>query len=58
MRLFKLPDGNFVGVNSGDRFDGWLFSPHPDGQLISIGKLEEYELDASETPAKLRRKQQ
>ncbi len=38
--LFELPDGTAVCCNPGGRFHGWLFRKHPDGQYVSVKKLE------------------
>ncbi len=38
--LFELPDGTAVCCNPGGKFHGWLFTHHPDGQWVSIRKLE------------------
>ena len=37
--LLHLGDGLAVKVG-GSRFDGWLFRRHPDGQWISVRKLD------------------
>lgn len=38
--LFDLGDGTAVACNPGGRFHGWLFKKHPDGQYVSIQKLD------------------
>ena len=38
--LFELPDGTAICCNPGGRFHGWLFARHPDGQYVSVRKLE------------------
>jgi hypothetical protein len=37
--LLRLDDQTAVKIG-GSRFDGWLFRKHPDGQWISVRKLE------------------
>lgn len=37
--LFDIGDGLAVNVNPGGRFHGWLFRRHPDGQYVSVRKL-------------------
>lgn len=44
--IYKLRDG--YGVCVGGRFDGWLMRKHPDGQWVSVEKLE---LEAPKVPA-------
>jgi hypothetical protein len=39
-RILLLGEGN-MGVKVGGRFDGWLMTKHPDGQWVSVRKLEE-----------------
>ena len=39
--FFELPDGKMVCFNPGGRFHGWLFRRHPDGQFVSVQKLNE-----------------
>lgn len=38
--FFDLGDGHAVRCNPGGRFHGWLFRRHPDGQYVSVRKLE------------------
>lgn len=33
-------NGNGAGICIGGRFDGWLMKKHPDGQWVSVRKLE------------------
>lgn len=46
-RIFPLPyrDGRGwpVGLCVGERFDGWIMALHPDGQWVSVLKLESIE---------------
>lgn len=35
----KLPDGKMVCFNPGGRWHGWLFTLHPDGNLVSECQL-------------------
>ena len=54
--MTKLPD-NYVRLQNnpervacldGSKWHGWLFSRHPDGQLVSIRKLEDWEVMQAE----------
>ena len=38
--LFDLGHGLAVGFNPGGRHHGWLLRKHPDGQYVTIRKLE------------------
>ena len=38
--LFDLGNGTAVNFNPRGRFHGWLFRQHPDGQWVSVKKLE------------------
>ncbi len=38
--MFDLGDGRAVNFNPDGRFHGWLFVRHPDGQYVSIRKLD------------------
>jgi hypothetical protein len=40
MEMFVISDGEGVCCNPGGRFHGWLFRRHPDGQWVSVRKLE------------------
>ena len=39
-RILVLPNGH-TGVCVGGRFNGWLMHRHPDGQWVSVVKLQE-----------------
>lgn len=39
-KFLLLPDGNSVCVNPGGHFDGWLMRKHPDGQWVSVQRLD------------------
>ena len=41
--LFDLGNGTAVNFSPRGRFHGWLFRRHPDGQWISVHKLEKAE---------------
>ena len=38
--LFDIGDGLAVNSNPGGKFHGWLFRKHPDGQYVSVRKLD------------------
>lgn len=38
--LFRIDDNMAVNSNPGGRFHGWLFRKHPDGQWVSVRKLD------------------
>jgi hypothetical protein len=38
--MFDIGNGFAVCSNPGGRFHGWLFRKHPDGQYVSVRKLE------------------
>lgn len=38
--LFDIGNGLAIASNPGGRFHGWLFKMHPDGQYVSIRKLD------------------
>lgn len=38
--LFQIDEQTAINCNPGGRFHGWLFRRHPDGQWISVRKLE------------------
>ena len=38
--LFDLGDGLAVACNAGGRHHGWLFQKHPNGQYVSLRKLD------------------
>mgnify|MGYP001566898881 CR=1 FL=1 len=38
--MFDLGDGLAVSSNPGGKFHGWLFRQHPDGQYVSVRKLD------------------
>ena len=39
-QLFDLGNGEAVNFNPGGRFHGWLFRRYPDGQYVSVRKLD------------------
>lgn len=41
--LFDLGDGFAIAFNPQGRFHGWLFKKHPDGQWVSVRKLNKIE---------------
>jgi hypothetical protein len=41
--IFDLGNGFAVNFNPRGRFHGWLFRRHPDGQWVSVKKLEKDE---------------
>jgi hypothetical protein len=41
--LFDLGSGLAVNFNPHGRFHGWLFQQHPDGQYVSVRKLNKLE---------------
>lgn len=53
--LFKISDDLAVNCNPNGRFHGWLFRRHPDGQFVSVRKLETIEppnpFQAASTPS-------
>lgn len=42
-QLFDLGNDTAVSFNPDGRFHGWLFRKHPDGQYVSVRKLEPVE---------------
>lgn len=38
--LFQIDDSTAINCNPQGRFHGWLFRKHPDGQWVSVRKLE------------------
>ena len=38
--LFHIDDNTAVQCNPGGRFHGWLLRRHPDGQWVTVRKLE------------------
>jgi len=41
--LFDVGGGLAVGFNPNGRFHGWFFRQHPDGQYVSVRKLNKLE---------------
>lgn len=41
MPMFLISATEAVNFNPGGRFHGWLFRRHPDGQFVSVRKLQE-----------------
>ena len=39
-RVLIIDNLRTMGVKVGGRFDGWLVRKHPDGQWVSVRKLE------------------
>ena len=40
-QLFLLGNGEAICCNPSGRFHGWLMRQHPDGQWVSVRKLDE-----------------
>ena len=52
-RILIIDNLRTMGVKVGGRFDGWLMRKHPDGQWVSVRKLESVDPFADDKWAKL-----